>query len=27
VTRRHPGKEAGVVVDFVHPRPSTTTRS
>ena len=27
VTRRHPGKEAGLVVDFVHPRPSTTTPS
>ena len=27
VTRRHPGKEAGIVVDFVHPRPSTTTPS
>ena len=25
VTRRHPGKEAGIVIDFVHPRLSTTT--
>jgi len=26
VTRRHPGKESGIVVDFVIRRPSTTTR-
>ena len=26
VTRRQPGKEAGIVVDFVHPATATTTR-
>ena len=26
VTRRQPGKEAGIVVDFVHPATTTTTR-